>query len=106
MFFYLKLGKAVHTSMNGSNVEECFYVSGLRQGSSVDKRENGDVEERNYLDGVLEGEAVLLGGNGDRLEFTYKYVYKITLVANLYILVLLPSSIILDNVILHLHLKS
>ena len=69
---YKKLGKAVHTSMNGSNVEECFYVSGLRQGSSVDKRENGDIEERNYLGGVLEGEAVLLGGNGDRLEFTYK----------------------------------
>ena len=86
---YPNIGKAVHTSMNGSNVEECVYVGGLRQGSSVDKRENGDVEERNYVDGVLEGHAVLLGGNGDRLEFTYKYVHKFTFVVNLYIHVLL-----------------
>ena len=58
--------------MNGRNTEECFYKGGLRQGPSIDKRENGDVEERSYSDGVLEGKAVLLGGNGDRLEFTYR----------------------------------
>ena len=70
--FSFVIGKAVHTSMNGSNIEECFYVKGKRQGSSVDKRQNGDIEERKYVNGLLEGDAVLLGANGDRLEFTYK----------------------------------
>ena len=67
---HFNLGKAIHTSSNGS--EECLYKNGLRQGPSIDKRENGDVEERSYTNGVLEGKAVLLGGNGDRLEFTYR----------------------------------
>ena len=66
------LGKAVHTSTNGLSTEECFYEKGLRQGPSIDKRENGDVEERSYTNGILEGSAVLLGGNGDKLEFTYR----------------------------------
>ena len=66
------LGKAVHTSANGKSTEECFYENGLRQGPSIDKRENGDVEERTYTNGILEGSAVLLGGNGDKLEFTYR----------------------------------
>ena len=66
------LGKAVHTSTNGKSTEECYYENGLRQGPSIDKRENGDVEERTYTNGILEGSAVLLGGNGDKLEFTYR----------------------------------
>ena len=66
------VGKAVHTSMNGSNIEECYYSSGIKQGKSVDKRENGDIEERTFVNGVLEGVAVLHGGNGDRLEFSYR----------------------------------
>ena len=67
---YFNSGKAIHTSTNGS--EECLYKYGLRQGPSIDKRENGDVEERSYTNGILEGRAVLLGGNGDKLEFTYR----------------------------------
>ena len=69
------LGKAVHTSMNGSNIEECYYMNGIKQGKSVDKRENGDIEERTFVDGLLEGVAVLHGGNGDQLEFSYRYLY-------------------------------
>ena len=69
---HLLVGKAVHTSMNGSKIEECYYSSGIKQGKSVDKRENGDIEERTFINGVLEGVAVLHGGNGDRLEFSYR----------------------------------
>ena len=66
------VGKAVHTSMNGSKIEECYYSNSIKQGKSVDKRENGDIEERTFVNGVLEGVAVLHGGNGDRLEFSYR----------------------------------